>query len=198
MTADVVLVSAGGTNLRSVLAALDRLGARTLVSSEPAEIRAAGRVILPGVGAAAPALDRLKQLGLAELIPQLTQPVLGICLGMQLLFASSEEGGACLGVMPGAVSRLPEVAGARVPHMGWNRLELAAEDPLLASAPAEPYAYFVHSYAAALGEHTIASALHGTQFSAAVRRDNFWGTQFHPERSGAFGARILRNFLEVS
>ncbi len=199
MSAAVVLIPAGGTNLNSVLAALDRLGTHTLVSSNPADVLAADRVILPGVGASAPAMERLAQLGLAGLIPTLKQPVLGICLGMQLLFERSDEGGdACLGIVPGTVGRLEESAGVRIPHMGWNRLERLNDDPLLAGAPSEAYAYFVHSYAAPVSGHTSAAALHGTRFSAVVRRDNFWGTQFHPERSGAFGAQILRNFLEVA
>lgn len=199
MSSAVVLVSAGGTNLTSVVAAFKRLGVSPRVSSEPDVIRSAERVILPGVGAAAPALTRLSELGIRELLTELSQPVLGICLGMQLLYSDSEEGDTdCLGLLPGTVSRLRPGPYARVPHMGWNRLELLSRDPLLEGAGTDPYAYFVHSYAAPVTDFSLAAATHGQRFSAVVRRGNFWGTQFHPERSGRFGALILRNFLEVT
>src|SRR5690625_34103 len=130
MSSAVLVVDAGGTNLTSVLAALQRLGAPARLSADPAELREARRVILPGVGAAAPAMQRLESLGLTEVIRSLTQPVLGICLGMQLLYERSEEGDvACLGLIPGTVSRLAGSAQARVPHMGWNRLELLGPAP---------------------------------------------------------------------
>lgn len=197
MSSAVLVVDAGGTNLTSVLAALQRLGAPARLSADPAELREARRVILPGVGAAAPAMQRLESLGLTEVIRSLTQPVLGICLGMQLLYERSEEGDvACLGLIPGTVSRLAGSAQARVPHVGWNRLELLGPAPLLAGLPDEPYAYFVHSFAAPPSQFTLATSLHGSEFSAAAGRANFWGTQFHPERSAGVGARILRNFLE--
>ena len=197
-TADVVIIDSGGANLASLRYALDRLGAASLVTGDPAVIAAAPRVLLPGVGAAADAMRRLAAAGLVEGIRALTVPVLGICLGMQLLYEHSEEGDTrCLGVVPGSVRRLQPAAGLPVPHMGWNSLHRLAEDPLLAGIGARDYVYFVHGYAAPVGPHTIASVEYGGVLTAAVRRGNFRGVQFHPERSAAVGARILRNFLEL-
>ncbi|GAP67467.1 imidazole glycerol phosphate synthase, glutamine [Mizugakiibacter sediminis] len=192
---DVVLVDAGGSNLGSVRCALRRLGVEAEVSADAGRIRAATHVILPGVGAAAPGMARLRESGLDRLIPTLTQPVLGVCLGMQLLFEASEEGDtACLGVIPARVRRF-DGAAPRVPQMGWNRLRIERDDPLLAELAQPAYAYFVHSYAAPVGPWTLASADYGGAFSAMVRRRNFVGMQFHPERSAAPGARLLANFL---
>jgi glutamine amidotransferase len=142
-------------------------------------------------------MSRLRALGLAEMIPRLRQPVLGICLGMQLLFESSEEGdAACLGLIPARVTRFPDRAGLPVPHMGWNRLETNGS-PLLRGLEDAPYLYFVHSYAAPVGPWTVATADYGGRFSAVVRQGNFHGAQFHPERSSRAGARLLANFLEL-
>lgn len=192
---DVVLVDAGGSNLGSVRYALQRLGVEAEVSADAARIRAASHVILPGVGAAAPGMARLRAGGLDRVIPTLTQPVLGVCLGMQLLFEASEEGDtACLGVIPARVRRF--AAGPlRVPQIGWNRLRAERDDPLLEELLQPAYAYFVHSYAAPVGPWTLASADYGGAFSAIVRVRNFVGMQFHPERSAALGARLLRAFL---
>ena len=193
---DVVLVEAGGTNIGSLRYALARLGVEAQLTADAGRIRAASHVILPGVGAAGPGMRLLREAGLVEVLCGLRQPVLGVCLGMQLLFERSEEGDTeCLGLLPGAVSRLPERAGLRVPHMGWNRLQVLARDPLLADLDDPAFAYFVHSYAAPVGAYTLASADHGGAFSAVVRRGNICGMQFHPERSAAAGARLLRNFL---
>jgi len=193
---DVVLVEAGGTNIGSLRYALARLGVEAQLTADAGRIRAASHVILPGVGAAGPGMRLLREAGLVEVLCGLRQPVLGVCLGMQLLFERSEEGDTeCLGLLPGAVSRLPERAGLRVPHMGWNRLQVLARDPLLADLDDPAFAYFVHSYAAPVGAYTLASADHGGAFSAVVRRGNICGMQFHPERSAAAGARLLQNFL---
>jgi len=195
---DVVLVDGGGTNIGSVLYALQRLGVEAQMSAEPARIRAASHVILPGVGAAGPGMRRLRELGLIEVVRGLRQPLLGVCLGMQLLFEQSQEGDTeCLGLLPGVVARFPSAANLRVPHMGWNDLYVERDDPLLRGIGDKPYAYFVHSYAAPVGATTLARTDYGGAFSAIVRRDNVCGMQFHPERSAALGARLLRNFLDL-
>ena len=196
---EVVLVDAGGTNIGSVCYALERLGVDAAMSDDPARIRAASHVILPGVGAAGPGMARLRERGLDAVIRALTQPVLGVCLGMQLLFEHSEEGDTtCLGVVRGQVRHFPSEDGLRVPHMGWNALATEREDPLLAGLDAtDRHAYFVHSYAAPVGPDTLASSSHGMPFTAVVRRGNFCGMQFHPERSAAVGARLLGNFLAL-
>jgi imidazole glycerol-phosphate synthase subunit HisH len=196
---DVVLVDAGGTNIGSVRYALERLGVEAVMSHDVARIRAASHVILPGVGAAGPGMARLRERGLDTVIRELVQPVLGVCLGMQLLFERSEEGSTqCLGVVRGQVRRFPGGDGLRVPHMGWNTLETERDDPLLAGLEAtDRHAYFVHSYAAPVGPDTLASSAYGRSFSAVVRHGNFCGMQFHPERSAAVGARLLANFLAL-
>lgn len=194
----VVLVDAGGTNIGSVRYALQRLGLEAPLTSDPAVIRAAGKVILPGVGAAGPAMARLRALGLVDVLRGLTQPVLGVCLGMQLLCARSEEGEVdCLGLVPAVVRRLQPAPGVRVPHMGWNRLRACGAHPLLKGLESDAQAYFVHSYAVPPGDYTLASTEHGAAFSAVIARGNFFGMQFHPERSSAVGARLLRNFLAL-
>jgi imidazole glycerol-phosphate synthase subunit HisH len=196
---DVVLVDAGGTNIGSVRYALERLGVDAAMSDDPARIRAASHVILPGVGAAGPGMARLRERGLDAVIRRLTQPVLGVCLGMQLLFERSEEGNTvCLGVVRGQVRHFPRETGLRVPHMGWNTLTTERDDPLLAGLDAtDRHAYFVHSYAAPVGPDTVASSTYGNPFSVVVRRGNFCGMQFHPERSAAVGSRLLANFLAL-
>jgi glutamine amidotransferase len=193
-----VVIVASGANIASLQFALQRLDADASVSADPEEIRAAGHVILPGVGAAAVAMSRLRQSGLDTVIPVLRQPVLGICLGMQLLHESSQEGDvACLGVIPGGAARFADDPGRPVPHMGWNTLEIRRPSPLLAGLSDGDYAYFVHSYALNVGAATIASANYGGHFSACVQWRNFYGAQFHPERSAAVGARLLENFLAI-
>jgi glutamine amidotransferase len=195
---DVVIVDSGGANLASLRFALERLGARPQVSAEARTITSAERVLLPGVGAAAAAMRHLKALGLIPVLRALTQPVLGVCLGMQLLFERSEEGAAeCLGLLPDTVRSLAPRAGLPVPHMGWNTLMPLKSDPLLEGVRAGDYAYFVHSYGVPVSGATLASAEYGTALAAVVRGNNFWGTQFHPERSAATGARILGNFLRL-
>lgn len=193
---NLVLVDSGGANLGSVRYALQRLGVEAPVSADPAVIAAADRVILPGVGAAAPAMARLHALGLVDTLRALRQPVLGICLGMQLLFERSEEGDVeCLGRIPGRVRRLPAAGRVRVPHMGWNTLLRRRDDPLLDGIDGGASAYFVHSYAVPVDGSCVATCEHGGEFAAVVRHGNIAGAQFHPERSGAAGARLLHNFL---
>ena len=193
---DVVLIDAGGTNIGSVRYALERLGVDARISGDAGRIRRASHVILPGVGAAGPGMARLHKAGLVEVIRGLEQPVLGVCLGMQLLFDHSEEGDtACLGVIPGQVRRIESDPQHRVPHMGWNALRRVREDRLLDAIPGPAFVYFVHSYAVPEGESTVASVDYGSPLSAIVRHRNFCGMQFHPERSASVGALLLKNFL---
>jgi imidazole glycerol-phosphate synthase subunit HisH len=196
---DAVIIDSGGANLASLQFAFERLGARTHVTNDARTITSAQRVILPGVGAAGDAMQRLRHSGLAALLPSLTQPVLGICLGMQLLFQQSEEGSTrCLGILPETVRRLQPAPGLPVPHMGWNQLTPVRDDPLLEGIAPNDYVYFVHSYAAPVSAITLATADYGVAVSAIVRKGNFWGTQFHPERSAGTGSRVLANFLRLA
>jgi len=201
--ADVAVIDSGGANLASLRYALQRLGASAQVTTDFARIERASHVLLPGVGAAFDAMSRLKAAGLADRIGTLRQPVLGICLGMQLLFESSAEAESgqsatpCLGVLPGHVARLTADADHPVPHMGWNSLEILQPDPLLAGFGSQDYMYFVHSYVAPQSAVTLAVADYGRKVPAVVRRDNFRGVQFHPERSARAGARLLANFLAL-
>ena len=193
-----VIVDNGGANIASLRFALQRLAVASSVSADAGEIRAASHVILPGVGAAADAMSRLRRCGLDSVIPTLLQPVLGICLGMQLMYEASQEGNAtCLGIIPGRASRFPPDDDRPVPHMGWNRLDIHRPCALLAGLRDGDYAYFVHSYALPVSDATVASASYGAPFSACVQRHNFYGAQFHPERSAAVGARLLKNFLAI-
>jgi glutamine amidotransferase len=196
LSLDVVIIASGGANIASLQFALQRLGVASAVSANARKIRQASHVILPGVGAAADAMSRLKQKNLDSLIPALEQPVLGICLGMQLLLESSDEGETqCLGIIPGRAERIPPRAGLPVPHMGWNTLTIDRPNALLQGVPDDAYAYFVHSYALSLCPATTASCEYGMPFSACVQWRNFFGAQFHPERSSQVGARLLQNFL---
>ncbi|WP_433851709.1 imidazole glycerol phosphate synthase subunit HisH [Stenotrophomonas nitritireducens] len=194
----VGLIDAGGANLGSVRYALERLGVAVRMVRGPSDLDAASRVILPGVGAAAEGMRRLHAQGLVQPLRELQQPLMGICLGMQLLFERSEEGGVDgLGLLPGVVRRLHPAVGVRVPHMGWNKLLALRESPLLDGVPAGSSAYFVHSYAAPVTSDTVAACHHGGLFTAVVQRGRLCGAQFHPERSAGPGARILRNFIET-
>lgn len=194
----VTLVSYGAGNVASVQFALERLGATVRLTADPAEVAAADRLILPGVGAAGYAMERLRALGLGEPIRAFRRPLLGVCLGQQLLFERSEEGDAALlGLIPGTVRRLEPAADRPVPHMGWSRLTPVRPDPLLAGVADGAYAYFVHGYVCPDGPSTLARADYGGPVPAVVRNANRWGCQFHPERSAEVGARILSNFLEV-
>ena len=193
-----MIVASGGANIASLQFALQRLDAASVVSADAAQIRAASHVILPGVGAAADAMSRLRGNRLDSLIPTLQQPVLGICLGMQLLYEGSQEGDArCLGIIPGRAALLERSADRPVPHMGWNTLEMRRPCALLEGLADGDYAYFVHSYALGVSAATVASTGYGAPFSACVQWRNFYGAQFHPERSAAVGARLLGNFLAI-
>jgi len=190
----VALVDLGYGNIGSIEIALRRLGAEVTRTADPDALRAAGRVVLPGVGAAGYAMGRIDALGLRETLTTLAQPLLGICLGMQLLFEASDEDGApCLGLIPGKVRKLEAAPGRPVPHMGWSRLDTRAETPGLASGD---YVYFAHSFACDDGPHSLAVADYGGPVPAAVRKGNVLGAQFHPERSAEAGARFLKAFLE--
>jgi glutamine amidotransferase len=195
----LAIIDSGGANINSVRHALRRLGTEPVFTADAAIIRNADRVILPGVGAAGAAMSRLRELDLVGCIRELSQPVLGICLGMQLLFERSDEDAVeCLGIIPGKLQKMQASDGLRVPHMGWNTTKAVREDPLLNGLPKDPWFYFVHSYSAPTGESTLATCTHGKPFAAIVRQQNFYGAQFHPERSARYGARLLSNFLETS
>jgi len=194
----IAVVNSGGANISSVLHALHRLGAEPRFTADPELISGADRVILPGVGAAGRAMDVLRSHGLTEVIRNLRQPVLGICLGMQLLFDSSQEDDTqLLGLIPARLERLPDADGLRVPHMGWNAISNQRLHPLTDPLDNQWF-YFVHSYAAPVGDWTLSTSTHGSAFSAIVQKDNFIGAQFHPERSAKAGAELLRRFLETA
>lgn len=190
----VALVDLDYGNIGSIEIALKRLGAQVTRTADADAIRAAEKVILPGVGAAGYAMGRIDALGLRKTLTGLEQPLLGICLGMQLLFEASEEDGAeCLGLIPGKVRKLEPAPDRPVPHMGWSKLETRGDAPGLDTGD---YVYFAHSFACDDGPHSIATADYGRPIPAAVRRSNVLGAQFHPERSSAAGARYLAAFLE--
>jgi len=192
-----VIIDTGCANISSLKFALERLTGSVIVSDKPETILSADRVFLPGVGTANYAMGILEQKGLSQVIQKLTQPVLGICLGMQMLTTSSSEGDTgCLNLIPGDVRGL-KAQGLRLPHMGWNTLAEIVDHPLFQGIPKDEYFYFVHSYAAGLSEWTIASCEYGNRFSAALAHKNFMGVQFHPERSGQRGSQLLKNFLEL-
>lgn len=194
----VVVVDTECANLASVCYALERLGYPPLVTADAAQIKAADKVILPGVGTARAAMRNLQQKQLVSTLQELTQPVLGICLGMQLMTAHSAEGDvACLNLIPSQTQRLHS-HGLPLPHMGWNQIELNPENPLLTGFTDAPYCYFVHSFAVAEDTYTSAACTYGDRFAAMIQHRNFYGAQFHPERSGKAGAKILKNFLELS
>ena len=194
----LAIIDSGGANIASLRFALERLGVESTLTTDPAVVRTASHVILPGVGAAADCMTRLQRAGLVETIGNLTQPLLGICVGMQLLFESSQEGAVpCLGLLPGQVRRLPNRAGLPVPHMGWNQLEFSQPSPLLSGIASGEHVYFVHSYAAPVNELTVATSLYGQAFTAVVGRGNVFGAQFHPERSARAGSLLLQNFLRL-
>jgi imidazole glycerol-phosphate synthase subunit HisH len=193
----LAIVDSGGANIASVRFALERLGMCSELTADPSVINSAERVILPGVGAAGEGMKRLRERGLVDCVRALTQPVLGVCLGMQLLFEGSEEGPTdTLDLIPGRVTLLPDSPGIQVPHMGWNTILTGKKAGLLHNIPRDARFYFVHSYAGPVNAFTVASCDHGTPFAAVVQRNNFFGVQFHPERSGAAGAQLLKNFVE--
>ena len=194
----LAILDSGGANIASLRYAIERLGIESELTTDPARLRAASHVILPGVGAAADCMARLENAGIVDTIRELRQPLLGICVGMQLLYESSEEGDVkCLGLLPGRVRRLSPELGLPVPHMGWNQLEFRQPNPLLNDIVENDYVYFVHSYCAPVSEMTVAHCSYGEPFSAIVQRANVHGAQFHPERSARIGSLLLKNFLRL-
>lgn len=199
MTPQVAIVDSGGANIASLRFALERLGAAATLTRDPERLRGASHVILPGVGAAADAMRRLRATGLVDTMRELTQPVLGICLGLQLFAERSEEDRAtCLGLIPGVSRRLTPAPGLPVPNMGWCALTKRSAHPLLEDIDDGDWFYFVHSYALPTADYTLATADHGRPFSAVIAHGNFMATQFHPERSSQAGATLLGNFLRLA
>jgi glutamine amidotransferase len=196
----IVIVNTGCANISSVKFAVERLGLPVTVSDDLAVIQKADKVFLPGVGSANAAMASIEKKQLVSCIQSLTQPVLGICLGMQLMVEKSEESLSdstpCLGLIPGQVKRL-QVGDLRLPHMGWNTVTPVADAPLFKGIDAGNYFYFVHSFAVAVSEFTMASCQYGMEFSAGIHKDNFFGVQFHPERSSDAGAHLLKNFIDL-
>ena len=198
----LTIIDTGCANLSSVKMSIQRIGVEPIVSCDAADIKSADKLILPGVGTAKAAMRNLQERKLVDLIREAKQPLLGFCLGMQMLAQASEEsmdGEAdiqCLGIIPGKV-KLMQVGNLRLPHMGWNQIEHDGTHPLFNGIPSGSYFYFVHSYALEVTEATLARCDYGQPFSAVVGKDNFFGAQFHPERSGKLGAQLIRNFLEM-
>lgn len=194
----LAIIDNGGANIASLRFALERLGIAAVLTTDAKVLREATHVLLPGVGAAADCMDRLRAAGLVDTIRALTQPLLGVCVGMQLLFEQSAEGNVqCLGLLPGRVKRLDDQSGLTIPHIGWNQLEFVKRTPLLADIEPGAHVYFVHSYCAPVSDATVAQCTYGESFSAIVQRDNVYGAQFHPERSARAGSVLLRNFLRL-
>ena len=197
----IVVIDTGCANLSSVRFAIERLGYDVTVSCDPDVLTQADKLFLPGVGTASEAMKNLIARDLVEPIKNLTQPVLGICLGMQMLAESSQESVTdelteTLGLVEGVIEKM-DVAPLRSPHMGWNQITPKLDEPLFKDIPAGSYFYFVHSFALPVNDNTIASCEYGTPFTAAINKDNFYGVQFHPERSGKVGAQLIKNFLEL-
>ncbi|MCX8602299.1 MULTISPECIES: imidazole glycerol phosphate synthase subunit HisH [unclassified Gilliamella] len=194
---NIVILDTGCANLASVKYAIERLGYQPIISLDPDVVINADKLFLPGVGSASAAMEKLKQRNLIDLIKVCTQPVLGICLGMQLLAEYSSEGHVhTLGIIDEKVAKIPDT-GLPLPHMGWNQVYPKAGHHLFRDIPDGAYFYFVHGYALPLCSSTIAETNYGESFTAAVQKDNFYGVQFHPERSGSAGAKLLKNFLEM-
>jgi glutamine amidotransferase len=198
----LAVIDYGGGNIGSLLGALRRRGAAFRLTASAEDLLQAHAAVLPGDGAFSATMDALRARGFDRAIHQFVhsgKPFLGICVGMQVLFEESDEFGRCagLGVLPGAVARFTSAA-PRVPHMGWNRLEVLGGHPFVHGLGDEPYAYFLHSYRAPVGADTVAAATHGERFSAIVARANVMGTQFHPEKSRLTGARLIDNFLRLA
>ena len=192
----ITIIDTGCANLSSVKFAFERLGYSAEITNDLNKIKSADKLILPGVGTAKAAMLNLQRLGLVEVIQNLTQPVLGICLGMQLITEFSTEGNvATLSLMHGQTDLIPD-SGLPLPHMGWNKVRYTPDHPLFAGIEQNSHFYFVHSYAVQPNENTIATTCYGVDFSAAIANKNFYGVQFHPERSGKNGALLLRNFVE--
>jgi glutamine amidotransferase len=200
-TAMNVIVDTGCANLSSVKFAVERLGYQVTITDDIELIKNADKVIFPGVGSAKHAMKNIQAKNLVSVLQSLTQPVLGFCLGMQLMTESSQETNeddnvTCLKLIPTKVEPL-KAKGNRLPHMGWNTLKSVSNHPVFKGITEGDYFYFVHSFAAPISEYTIASCEYGSEFSAAIAKDNFIGCQFHPERSSVLGSKIIQNFLEL-
>lgn len=195
---NLVIIKYNAGNIQSVLYALERIGKEAVVTDDHDQIRAADKVIFPGVGEASSAMRYLKERQLDTVIKDLKQPVLGICLGMQLMCNYSEENDTnCLGIFPEKVRLFsPEQAALKVPQIGWNNV-YNLQTKLFDDVPDNSYCYFVHGYYASIGRHTIATADYVQPYSAGLHRDNFYGVQFHPEKSAGAGEKIIKNFLEL-
>lgn len=196
----IAILKYNAGNVFSVQCALRRIGVEAQITDDFDALRRAEKVIFPGVGEASTAMEYLRARGLDQLIKSLTQPVLGICIGMQLLCQSSEEGDAqCMGIFDTAVKRFDNAAcpELKIPHMGWNTLRVTAPNPLVPEALDDAYVYYVHSYYAPVCRHTVATTEYITPFSAALHNRNFYATQFHPEKSGDVGEIILKQFLTL-
>ena len=192
----VTIIDTGCANLSSVKFAFDRLGYCAEITRDIHKIQAADKLLLPGVGTAMAAMQNLAERNLIDCIRNATQPMLGICLGMQLMTEFSTEGNvAALGLMNGQTELIPN-SGLPLPHMGWNKVHYTPDHPLFAGIEQDSHFYFVHSYAVQPNENTIATSHYGVDFSAAIANKNFYGVQFHPERSGKNGALLLKNFVE--
>lgn len=192
----LVIIDYGAGNVQSVKYALNRLGIDAILSNDPQVIKSADKIIFPGVGAAKPAMEALKENGIDELIPTLSQPFLGICLGMQLMCAHSEEGDVQgLGIIDANVQKFQ--GKEKVPHMGWNNLS-KLKSALFEGFDAQDQLYFVHSYYVPVNEYTIAECNYINNFSAAIQKDNFYACQFHPEKSGDAGEQLLKKFIALS
>jgi len=208
MSQQVVIVDTGCANISSVKFAVERLGVNVQVTDDKTKIRNADKVFLPGVGAASAAMASIKRKELKSFIQSLEQPVLGICLGMQLMTESSQESPGshlaqnrldtvdCLNLIPTSITRM-ETNGLVLPHMGWNQIQVLSNSPLFKGIDGGSYFYFVHSFCAPVSDYSLASCDYGQSFSAAIGKDNFQGVQFHPERSGEAGAQLLKNFIEM-
>ncbi len=197
----VVLIKYNAGNVQSVLYALERLGVEAELTDDVEKISAADRVIFPGQGEASSAMAYLKERNLDQVIRNIKQPFLGVCLGLQLLCTHSEENDTdCLGIFPIKVKRfIPSGSGQeKVPHVGWNSLENLVDNPLFKDLPESKFMYYVHSYYAELGEHTLATTSYIHDFTAILHRDNYWAIQAHPEKSSTLGEKLLENFLAVT
>ena len=192
----IAVIKGCGNNLGSITNALQKLDCAFILTSDPAIILSAEKVILPGVGAAGAAMQRLSDLGLVDIIKKIKSPFLGICVGMQVLYEFSQENNTpCLGIIPGMIKKFQARVNYPVPHMGWNQLSIDKQNQLFDGLKTDSFFYFVHSYYAAINDYTLATTAYDFEFTSVVKKDNFIGVQFHPEKSSKVGSMILKNFV---